>query len=136
MDGSAWVMLALYIWWEIVPASILLMLFWNVGKKYKTVVIGSTTAPRDHDDFVLEGREKNRNPRLGVVSYSVSYFEPDSDSWDVHTGENTGFFSNDFRYDSDSDELVGLMGTPGSYHTPYATSPATGVINSSLGGHE
>lgn len=75
------------------------------AKKYKTVVIGNTTAPRNHDDFVLEG-------------------------------ENTGFFSNDFRYDSDSDELVGLMGTPSSFHTPYATSPATGVINSTLAGNE
>ena len=53
------IVLCLYTWWEVIPATILLVLFWSVGKTHKTITIGSVAAPKHDDDFVMEGEGKS-----------------------------------------------------------------------------
>jgi len=89
----------LYIIWEIIPCSILLILFWSTGKTHKDVVIGSAIPPNGGADDYLTDEEAS------------------------------GFFNNDFRYDSDEDNVIlpGSYQTPSNFTTPYATSPS--IIN-------
>lgn len=96
-----------------------MVLFWNVGgKTHKGVVIGTAAPPKTGDEFAFDGIFLFY---LYLYLYLFSFIE-----------ETNGFFNNDFRYDSDSEEqsiiFAGSYQMPASFNTPYATSPAVNSL--------